>query len=1196
MKSYNLEELKNLSLDDFEEKVAKPIGRRIQFVRKGTPYANSVQTLAEQPELKVLMKKYFGKTYGKDKINYIENGRYGKKNPCAEFLKAVDLFCEFYNVSKDDLYDDMKQEKELGEIGKIGFYEKTNWTKTAKQLIQTQTQGLSSELNQPIIHQKSEIKPVIYTFFDPTQESKIDTFLVENIYMERKEVLAQIEQHLSKGEKCIYVCGEPGIGKSALSAYLIRKIQKEENAAVIYHLIGFSRKNWKDIVFSLLEQMQMKYGSKLEHPIIPDNTSDLKDDGVIQLYRQGLFSVSKILENEKNKQKKLVIVIDALDELELQGENPGKNTCFQIVPCESLWENISFFVTSRSGDTLSNFLNYMSCRLPAVIELKRMDKAELEALAKLYKVSLNEQQISRLLNISGKAAFKLTDQAFPELMRNRVSKEIVNLLHSLKNKEYKTEPDFLTALQEKLGEKAAVSHKSLFLKLAKQSEGNFLYVTELLKRLQENKDYDLSELPSTVIGFFRKELTEKFRIKDNDLLRQILALIKVFKIHPSDQHFIQLIGREKEKEIKTLLEQISCYLNVFPFAENREQKQYPKLSHKIYSFFHFQFEESLTHFGYNEKGFYEYELISKEDIQNAHQLIIEWCDGEKCRFETLDENDPRFQYGFDYLPYHYWEKGEYDNFEGFLEFLGRGKVKCEIACRKYLREKYLFHYGKDPMQEDIIKSKFKMMFKNGNDAAKHALIRFDGDITGVVHDGIQKDIWSDIINELPPDSYWYDEIIRNKTVEFSSGTTFLDVLKQRVQQPENFSCINHLRGFYFRLGIRLCTPAYSNKFFNPVEGFEYLDKAKNILESMTAQDLLESSCKDIKFAEYQLNRLKGFFFNDYGISLRRIGKIDDAINYYNKALDFYDSIVSQEKESYLRNKISGSISTTSHNLAHLMTLRGNNSEALHLYDRSLLIRVENGRNISINNTLLQLNYIFHDLLLKDLYTFIQYFIHFNDNPQILSDRITNLERYRDYLFTVQDYSQAETAIDELISLRLSKKNKSYVTDFENFQDKLSLLVLQKKKTEALTILKNILSIIEQNKDDKTIVIASRDYYDFWEDAAQTYLLNDQIDNSDKIIQKLSSWFENYRFSGLMPRYCELKAKYCDQIGQTGEAKRFRSEANRLINEGCKAIADKHFPPEVMQYLDYLVESSDDSKLKEMYDSVKDDLAHGFCPK
>jgi len=613
---------------------------------------------------------------------------------------------------------------------------------------------------------------------------------------------------------------------------------------------------------------------------------------------------------------------------------------------------------------------------------------------------------------------------------------------------------------------------------------------------------------------------------------------------------------------------------------------YRSIAKRTYSFFHSQFEESLTHD--------ESPLISEEDIFNAHKLIINWCDDEKSRFETLDENDPRFQYGFDYLPHHYWEIGKYDNFEGFLDFLGRGTVKCELSCRKYLREKYLFHYGKDPIQEDIIKNKFKMMFKNGNDAARHALIRFEGDITGVVHDGIKKDIWSEIVNELPSNSYWHDEIIRSTNVEFSSGVNLLDVLKQRVQRPESFSCINHLRGFYFKLGVRLCTPEYSNKLFNPVEGFEYIEKAKDILESMTAQDLLDSSCNDRGFAEYQLNRLKGFFFNDYGISLRRIGKIDDAINYYKKGLDFYERIVSHEKESYLKNKIDGSISATSHNLAHLMTLRGNYLEALKLFDRSLLIRVENGRNISINNTLLQLNYIFQDLLLKDLYAFIQYFIYLNENPQILSDKITNFVRYRDYLLAVHDYSQAETAIDELISLRLKKKDKSYVTDFKNCQDKLNLLVLQKKKSEALTVLENILSIIEQNKDDRTIVIASRDYYDFWEDAANTYLLNDQIDNSKRVIDKLSSWFENYKFSGLMPRYCELKAKYCDQIGQPKKADELSKEAKRLINEGCKAIADKHFPKEVMQYLDYLVESSDDSKLKKMYDNVRESLATGFC--
>jgi predicted PilT family ATPase len=75
---------------------------------------------------------------------------------------------------------------------------------------------VSGDSNLVVNIQNQNSHAVTPSFFDSTQEDKIADLC--EFYLERPEILAEIDKHLNLNARCLLICGEPGIGKSALSA------------------------------------------------------------------------------------------------------------------------------------------------------------------------------------------------------------------------------------------------------------------------------------------------------------------------------------------------------------------------------------------------------------------------------------------------------------------------------------------------------------------------------------------------------------------------------------------------------------------------------------------------------------------------------------------------------------------------------------------------------------------------------------------------------------------------------------------------------------------------------------------------------------------------------------------------------------------------------------------------------------------
>ena len=120
--------------------------------------------------------------------------------------------------------------------------------------------------------------------FDGTQKDTIDKLLT--VYLEREKPRAEVLSFFAGDEKCLIIVGNPGGGKSAFMASLIRDRQSLVSCFA-YHLITDKRKDWKGIIASLLYQIGQSIDQELDYPIaIPNKGQD--DETVVQLYREGL--------------------------------------------------------------------------------------------------------------------------------------------------------------------------------------------------------------------------------------------------------------------------------------------------------------------------------------------------------------------------------------------------------------------------------------------------------------------------------------------------------------------------------------------------------------------------------------------------------------------------------------------------------------------------------------------------------------------------------------------------------------------------------------------------------------------------------------------------------------------------------------------------------------------------------------------
>ena len=239
------------------------------------------------------------------------------------------------------------------------------------------------------------------------------------------------------------------------------------------------------------------------------------------------------------------------------------------------------------------------------------------------------------------------------------------------------------------------------------SEGNPLYLSEILSLIRKDPKCDLEGLPGSVTAFFKRDLIRRYDASENEILRDALAVMTVLTSAPTAWQLGEVCGHTKREMKKKVLYRLSSYIMLS--------------GEDTYSFFHQKFVESLR---YGQDP-----ILEEEDILSAHRKVIDWCEP----LEKWEESDPRCVYGLDNLPHHYWQLGQKDRhngFKGFRGLLGRNNLRCEIACRIFLRNMISERSPQALMQDEPFFKCFKKLFLESNDAGRHALLRLNSDLGG----------------------------------------------------------------------------------------------------------------------------------------------------------------------------------------------------------------------------------------------------------------------------------------------------------------------------------------------------------------------------------------------------------------------------------------------------------------------------------
>ncbi|MCT7953885.1 hypothetical protein [Laspinema palackyanum] len=181
-------------------------------------------------------------------------------------------------------------------------------------------QGLDEQFNQLLTTLKGP-SPVPADFAAFIEEKTQEFFGREYVF----EAIQQFCQQQAKGYFIIEA--DPGVGKSALLAQYVQ----QTGCLAYFNILSENRTSTEDFLRSICAQLIERYGLAYDLPLHPDNT------------RNGNF-LSKLLTEAAAKTDRLVIAVDALDEVNLTSQNPGSNVLY--LP-GTLPNGVYFILTKR---------------------------------------------------------------------------------------------------------------------------------------------------------------------------------------------------------------------------------------------------------------------------------------------------------------------------------------------------------------------------------------------------------------------------------------------------------------------------------------------------------------------------------------------------------------------------------------------------------------------------------------------------------------------------------------------------------------------------------------------------------------------------------------------------------------------------------------------------------------------------------
>ena len=181
-------------------------------------------------------------------------------------------------------------------------------------------QGLDEQFNQ-LLNTLKGPSPVPADFAAFIEEKTQEFFGREFVF----EAIQQFCQTQAKGYFIIEA--DPGVGKSALLAQYVQ----QTGCLAYFNILSENRTSTDDFLKSICAQLIERYGLAYDLPLHPDNT------------RNGNF-LSKLLTEAAAKTDRLVIAVDALDEVNLTSQNPGSNVLY--LPA-TLPNGVYFILTKR---------------------------------------------------------------------------------------------------------------------------------------------------------------------------------------------------------------------------------------------------------------------------------------------------------------------------------------------------------------------------------------------------------------------------------------------------------------------------------------------------------------------------------------------------------------------------------------------------------------------------------------------------------------------------------------------------------------------------------------------------------------------------------------------------------------------------------------------------------------------------------
>jgi hypothetical protein len=140
----------------------------------------------------------------------------------------------------------------------------------------------------------------------------------------------------------------------------------------------------------------------------------------------------------------------------------------------------------------------------------------------LWRANFGEAKDIRYVVWGGKRSFRITEEDLEDLKADRIPKEIINKLESIKGKEFEDEDRFIEALKQTIGDEKTKQYESLILSYALTSqESQSFYIGEE-KAMNFKEDFQNAEITYRDLNNFYEnerldEIAQEFNYRGNEV-------------------------------------------------------------------------------------------------------------------------------------------------------------------------------------------------------------------------------------------------------------------------------------------------------------------------------------------------------------------------------------------------------------------------------------------------------------------------------------------------------------------------------------------------------------------------------------------------------------------------------------------------------------------------------------------------------